>query len=846
MLYYIDGYHGGIRGHMPLGCWRDILEMLKKCPEWKLCIDVEPISFDELQHRDPAAYDELNKMIQSADGRLELVSGSYGQCYGYLTDGESNIRHLLMGIDKLREHFPDAELTTFAVQEPCWTSSLPQILLSLGFKRAALKNPSTAWGGYCEGFDDELFVWEGPDGSQIPTVPRYACEKLQKAWETESVDATLSFTEKCINAGISHPTGMIFQDLGWPSLPRLGKLTEAGTVSLPPHVLHVTWKEYFEHYANTPAKVRKITQESFLCALPWGEQVLTAMARQVRKGEGFMLKAERIHAMTQFLRLPVKGIERIREGWHHVLMAQHHDGWICAPLGKYEDNWAFKGAAQVYAANGLVEPVVTNSLISITSHFAVPVADRIGEESVFVFNPLTREESRFIEVPVTSFPGTQTIRVFDGDQELSTQYIPERTYFDGSMNAGTLCFRASLPAFGFKNFRLQYTAEKNLETTPVSVRMDREFVYLESDLYAITLDLRLGGVITQLYDKTLKKDIIANDEKYFNEYTGYFIREGRFCSSCEHPAQAEIIANGPVKACIRIHGQISNVPFSLDISLAQGEKAIPMHVVFHFPEKTYIGEPHEIIPSDNKEERHRSYHDSRYKLCAHFPTVFSQKHLFKDAAYDVCESKHENTHFKRWDEIKHNILLNWVDVNDGERGLCLMCDHTTSYSHGTNDPLALTLAWGWDGGYWWGRRELKGDHDICYTLLPHAGTWQQGDVWHEFQKLQHIPASQRVSNLCTPCQHSLIHISGKCEGSAVYASSESQILLRLFAPEADDVRIDLPDTVTDCCLTELDGRIIKTLSIQRDQEQPYVRVSMPAFAIRTLLIEQSEAQKLPT
>lgn len=31
-LYYGDGYHGGIIGHMPMGAWRDILNAMRICP----------------------------------------------------------------------------------------------------------------------------------------------------------------------------------------------------------------------------------------------------------------------------------------------------------------------------------------------------------------------------------------------------------------------------------------------------------------------------------------------------------------------------------------------------------------------------------------------------------------------------------------------------------------------------------------------------------------------------------------------------------------------------------------------------------------------------------------------
>lgn len=52
----MDGYHGGKYGHMPPGCLRDILQMLRDCPSWRLSMDVEPVSWELLRRRDPAAY----------------------------------------------------------------------------------------------------------------------------------------------------------------------------------------------------------------------------------------------------------------------------------------------------------------------------------------------------------------------------------------------------------------------------------------------------------------------------------------------------------------------------------------------------------------------------------------------------------------------------------------------------------------------------------------------------------------------------------------------------------------------------------------------------------------------
>ena len=40
---------------------------------------------------------------------------------------------------KINKHFPEVDFVTYSVEEPCFTSCLPQILKQFGFKYAVLK-----------------------------------------------------------------------------------------------------------------------------------------------------------------------------------------------------------------------------------------------------------------------------------------------------------------------------------------------------------------------------------------------------------------------------------------------------------------------------------------------------------------------------------------------------------------------------------------------------------------------------------------------------------------------------------------------------------------------------------
>ena len=218
--YFIDGYHGGIYGHYPVGQTAFIAQKLRQNPNWNINIEIEPESWEVVRQRDPEGYEAFKRLFkdQSVEsGRIEYVNPTYAQSYFFGTSGESAIRQFEYGIRLIRKHFPEAVFTTYSAEEPCFTSCLPYILKSFGFSYASTKNPNTMWGGYVSAYGGELVNWVGPDGTRLTTVPRYACEDLQpgSCWQSISWFNTEDYIHKCLDAGIQHPVGMCIQDASW-------------------------------------------------------------------------------------------------------------------------------------------------------------------------------------------------------------------------------------------------------------------------------------------------------------------------------------------------------------------------------------------------------------------------------------------------------------------------------------------------------------------------------------------------------------------------------------------------------------------------------------------------------
>jgi len=857
-FYFADGYHGGAKGHMPPGAWRDILNTMRQIPAWKLGLDIEPESWDALLRDDPAAYRELKAYLESTEPipRVELLGATFSQPYGWAVNGESNIRQLTRGMEMLRRHFPRAVLETYAVQEPCWASCLPQILRSLGFTAAVLKDPGTAWGGYAAGFDAEVVNWVGSDGTAIPTVPRYACEDLKRVYETESGNPTPEFARKCVEHGIRHPAGTYLQDLGWVAKPRVSA----------DFIRYVTWREYFHKIADPPSKDWKFSIEDILTTLPWGEKTLQLVAQQERSAENRILAAEKMAAVAWLEKRHPWPAAELTAAWDDLLWAQGHDPWITATTRSGRQAWAFQVAAGTMQTEEAADAIVNQASRVLAGESAAAPGGGSNSQWLRIVNTLAGERDEVVEINFATDRGTRSVRVLDAQgQEIPSQLIPTRRYSSAggqngggrgaaavrslapgeSLNASTILFRARVPGIGSNLYRLEPRPEDAAGTPAGSTTAHTDAggsVVMENDLYRLRIDPARGGAITSLFAKKPAREFCdPSAERSLNEYRGYFVAQKQWRSSTQQPANVAVLENGPLRARVRIAGQVGGVPFQTIIALAEGRRRIEFQVRFNYEQETWIGDPWDIKPEDRRSERRRSQNDGRWKLQAFFPVALRNQTIYKNAAYDVCKSRNADTFFQGWDEIKHNILINWVDLFDEREkmGLAVLSDHTTAYTHGPEHPLALVLGWGWEGGFWWAKRPLLGATQIGYALVPHRGLWDEAGLWKETAEWQEamVPCMLQGAPPANAGARSLIHVDAPGVEIPTIQVDADRALVRLFNAAGPDTEFAVsflarPSRVE---LVELSGKAIRELPVRRGPDGRYaVRLAMPRLGLRTL------------
>ncbi|HKG07982.1 MAG TPA: glycoside hydrolase family 38 C-terminal domain-containing protein [Pedobacter sp.] len=819
--YFIDGYHGGIWGHYPSGYTTFISDMLDKNPFWKLNLEIEPITWDYAKDNDAAGYERLKQYArdQSTGGRIEFVNPGYGQSYLFNVQGESIIRQLDLGIKKIHEHFPEATFVTYSSEEPCFTSALPQILKSFGYKYASLKNPNTCWGGYTSAYGGEVINWTGPDGSKLLTVPRYETESLLKGstWQTIAWNNSKDYLQGARSQGIQNPVGMCIQDAGWKNGPWLGQ---------PKNFEYQTWKNYMANIANKQQVPDwKFTQENVQVSLVWGAQILQKLAQRTRAAENRLIMAEKLIAIQSEFSDKNIGTDQFIPAWQNLMLAQHHDSWI-VPYNivnrEQKLNWADQ--VRIWTDNTLR---LADSILVINGLLA-----GAAQSSRFkIYNTLATPRTETVSVKISPQFSSPVICDASGKELLCQQAT------DPAGN-NVLLFSANVVPLGYTTYQIRERT-KAAPTSSKTLAINIQGKYrIENDKYIILINPAKGGTIESLIFKgSGKKEFTSKSNGYFNEMKGYFYTDSAWHSSADHAADVTIEENGPLRARLKIMGQIAGSPFTQHLTVTQGEERIDITNTIGWEGSPGIGQDYNQKGKWKAEELKKAFYNDRYKLSARFPLNLKQQKLYKNAAFDVLESKLNNTYYNTWDSIKNNIIVNWVDVTQGddELGMALFTDHTTSYSHAEDGVLGLTLQYAGMG--LWGRNySTTGPSSFKYALLPHSKKWDKADLWT--QSLKWNEPLQVIIDKGSNASESLFSLSKPgYEVSSVQKEGDT-LIVRIFNASGKSEPVQLIPGIAGINavkITELDGREAETIIAKKDTAGRNVTsLNIPAFGIRTI------------
>ncbi|MBM3890334.1 MAG: hypothetical protein FJ388_14565, partial [Verrucomicrobia bacterium] len=725
--------------------------------------------------------------------------------------------------------------------------------------------------------------------SCIAAVPRYACEAFRAIWSTDSATAPPEYARRCAERGIRHPAGMELQDFGWVAHPRVGW----------EHIEFVTWQDYFRRFDQAPRPQLPVTQERFLGFLPFGAEYLQKVGRAERELENRLPATEKLCALASVFAGRAYPADELKRAWIHLFDAQHHDAWAVAngsppdalgPIGyktaKREPShlrdvspnlrltWSDQGAEGCRAGLAVCDHLTQAAAESLASVAAGTGAD---DKSVWVrvFNTAGAARREVAQAAVVAPPGTLAVRVSNAEgRTVPSQFLPTRKFHDAdtlrrmsargavhpaedappedrlapgeSFTSGLVLFPAEVPTLGFATYRIEFlsTVESAAPTNGARTVRDAEGrLVIETDLYRIVLDPRKGGAATGLLAKDLGQELCDAASAYaFHELRGYFINENAWLTSAASPARLEVIEIGPLRVRVVIRGAIGKHPFESMLTVVQGQRPIEFTTRLSFAPDVKIGDPWADGEGGADDRMRRSAHNARPKLSVLFPTVLRDARLYKDAAFDVCESRHADAFFTRWTEGKHNIVVNWLDVFDAARktGLALATDHTTTYVQGDGVPPGLTLGWNWKDNQQPHKHGVFTDRPkiVRYAVWPHPGRWDEARLWQQNTLRAEPPLTQVMAAAPEPeaSRRSLVQVEQDAFEIVTVRVAGRDLFIRLFNAESNAP----PKTVTlmfkpqRADLVELDGRVIAELPLREAAGRYEVQVAMPRFGFRTL------------
>jgi alpha-mannosidase len=325
----------------------------------------------------------------------------------------------------------------------------------------------------------------------------------------------------------------------------------------------------------------------------------------------------------------------------------------------------------------------------------------------------------------------------------------------------------------------------------------------------------------------------------FNTLRGNFYNDGGFKTSTDQTATVTILENGPVRASLQIKGNINGTDFIQSIALTQGQQVIDLNVYINWKKDVGVGEDVEKSAYKWTDYKKPFYNDSN-KLVTVFPLDLKNQKVYKNAPFDVTESKLKNTFYNSWDSIKNTVILNWVDVTDGDGkyGMAMFTDHTTSYTHGENFPLGLVTQY--SGMGLWGRNYYtQGPTNIHYAIMPHAGKWNKAGVWLAAAQWNEPMLATISNSSAVYAQTSMLTVP---EGVVLTSAenNKSKVSLRFFNAEGipGKKRIKLNFKFSEAKVVELNGKIINRLKpVKGLNGQNYIDIQMTQFGLRTITLK---------
>jgi len=767
----------------------NVMQLMEQFPQFRFS-QSQPQLYDFVREDYPELFALIKQRVR--DGRWEPLGGMWVEADCNISGGESLARQFLLGRAFFRRHFgADTDAPVLWLPDVFGYSwNLPQLIREAGLRY--FFTIKIGWNQYNR-LPYDSFWWQGLDGTRVlthfsPTRRSgsvHASTYNADASPEQTLETWRNFQQKDYGKpGTPPPLLMAFgygDGGGGPTREMLENIREMGEFPSTPRIACSTVGEFFQKLeTDVGDRLPTWNGELYLENHRGTYTTQSRNKRANRQSEFLLHDAEFLAAMASTLQPDYD---------YCYPHADLHKAWELTCLNQFHDIIPGSSIDEVYVESQQQYAEIRKIAGRVREDALAAISQKLGADILLV-NP-------------TSFSRRNLVLWAGSDLEnLALQRSDGARVSVQPVDGGFLLDAGEMPPYSVTPLFLVTGSASGIQQERLHASLTASHTLLENVYLRVELDP--AGDIIRIYDKLNHRDVLPSGS-ITNQFLAFedrplnpdawdvdiFYDDKVWLAD---PADSvRVVERGPLRATLAVRRRILNSEYVQRISLAHNSARLDFDTTIQWRERHIL-------------------------LKAAFPAdVLSPVATYEIQWGNVQRPTHRNT---SWDWARFETCAQkWVDLSEGGYGLSLLND--CKYGHDIHaNVIRLSLLRGPTNP---DPEADEGEHRFTYSLLPHAGRWDEKTVAEAYA-------------LNDP----LILWTKKTKDEGRRTDEETPVF-RL----SSFVNADLPSVVIETIKQAEDGQgiIVRLYESQRRRGDLTLSYSFPlARAWRTNLLEENQEE----
>ncbi len=667
----------------------NVMQLMEQFPEFRFS-QSQPQLYDFVREDYPGLFDLIKERVR--DGRWEPLGGMWVEADCNISGAESLARQFVLGRTFFRRHFGiEADAPVLWLPDVFGYSwNLPQLIREAGLRY--FFTIKIGWNQYNR-LPYDSFWWQGLDGTRVlthfsPTRRSgsvHASTYNADASPEQTLETWRNFQQKDWGKpGAAPPLLMAFgygDGGGGPTREMLENIREMGDFPSTPRIACSTVGEFFQKLdTDVGDRLPTWNGELYLENHRGTYTTQSRNKRSNRQSEFLLHDAEFLAALASTL-----------EPDYRYPHADLHRAWELTCLNQFHDIIPGSSIGPVYVESQQQYAEVRKIADKVREDALAAIAQKLGTD-VLLVNPTSFSRRDLVMWPGSDI-GNLTLRRNDGAR------VPVQP-----VEGGFLLDVGELPPYSITPLPLVTGSPSESEQECPGAAPTANPTLLENAYLRVEMDD--AGDITRIYDKLNRRDVlpvdaVANQFQAFEDRplnpdawdVDIYYDDKRWLAE---PADSVRVAErGPLRATLEVRRRILSSEYVQRISLAHNSARLDFDTTIQWRERHIL-------------------------LKVAFPVdVLSPIATYEIQWGNVQRPTHRNT---SWDWARFETCAQkWVDLSESGYGVSLLND--CRYGHDIHaNVIRLSLLRGTTSP---DPEADQGEHRFAYSLLPHAGGWDE-------------------------------------------------------------------------------------------------------------------------